>query len=219
MSRRLRRRKGDRRSSRGAAHDEAHAASGPSESEGESKKGDGRTARLLGLAGVAIGVIAGTITLLFQVDPGLAPCLGGADASFTGAPVFPHVSDYQYLLQAGLSGSALATASQTPDGAIVSFSYHLSDLRGANIVVRYSLLTVERDGTVGPLAVSETGVQDENIDTAIQPDACEVNGGMDLFVELPRGSTRQNYKVVLELYRGMGYDERMALTQTEQFHG
>jgi hypothetical protein len=175
-------------------------------------KGKSWPARALTAVAVLVPVIAGVIALLFTVDPRLAPCLGESEASFTGAPVFPHIGYRQFLVDDGVSGARAASEPNLP-GAEIRYSYHTHGLRGHRLVLRSSLLSVERDGTLGRFA------QGQNLDpdAEISPDACSETAGNTLFVEIR--DPHQLYEVVLELYAGRGLTDRVALTQTAVFHG
>jgi hypothetical protein len=175
-------------------------------------KGRGRTTRILTIGGLLVGLIAGSVGLLFTLEPGLTPCLGENEARFTGAPVFPHASYRAHLIRNGVSRSQ---AAKEPNlrGAEVRFSYRASGLRGKNLAATWSLLTIERDGTLGPV-VRE---QDRALALTIKPNGCTETGGDDLFVEIP--NPRKNYRVVLELYRDVGLTDRLALIETATFHG
>jgi hypothetical protein len=167
---------------------------------------------LLGVAAVLVTVIGGGTSLLFSLRPGLKPCLGGTEAAFTGAPVFPHVQFRDHLVRSGVSRQE---AAQEPNvfGAEVRFSYRTSSFRGAQLPVTWSLVTIERDGTLGAVVRG----QDRALAMIVTPDACSQSGGKDLFVQIP--AVRKRYRVVLELYRNERLDERLALTETDIFRG
>jgi hypothetical protein len=179
---------------------------------GDGPRGDGRSRRLLSLGGLVISLIAGALGLLFVLDPGLKPCLGDAEAEFTGAPVFPHVRFREYLVR---NGKSYETARKEPDvtGAEIRFSFRTSGVRGENLPVTYSLLTIDRNGTLGAVVDG----QDRSLAMTIRPRRCTQTGGTDLFVPVPHAAKR--YRVVLELYRDTSRDERLALTQSDPFGG
>jgi hypothetical protein len=170
----------------------------------------GRTTRLVTFGGLLVGLIAGVVGLLFQVDPKLQPCLGGSGGAFTGTVVFPHVGYRQYLTELGRTAAEVA---QVPDdsGVDVSFSYHTDNLRGRTLTVRWSLLTIEPDGTLGPVVAGD----DRLIATTINQDQCSQTTSWQLFAPIPSGRAR--YQVVLELDGDQGYTSRIALTQTAIF--
>jgi hypothetical protein len=174
----------------------------------------GQITRLLGAIAVLVTIVGGGTTLLFSLRPGLKPCLGDSDASFTGAPVFPRVRFFDHLVRTGVSrDEALRDPSRNLLGAEVRFSYGTSSFRGANLPVTWSRVRIERDGTLGPVVRG----QDRALATVVTPDACSATGGKDLFVAIPQPGKR--YRVVLELYRNQRLDDRLALAETPTFRG
>jgi hypothetical protein len=93
-------------------------------------------------------------------------------------------------------------------GAEVRFSYRTNSFRGAQLPVTWSLVRIERDGTLGPVVRG----QDRALATTVTPDACSATGGKDPFVAIPQPGKR--YRVVLELYRNGRLDDRLALAET-----
>ncbi len=178
----------------------------------QSGDGGGRTIRVLTALGILVPVLAGVTSLLFYVRPGLKPCLGGSSAAFTGAPVFPHVRFRDHLVR---DGDSREEAAKEPDllGAEVRFSYRAKDLRGAELPLTWSLVSIERDGALGAVVPD----QDRALAMTVSPQACTESGGKDLFVVIPSPHTR--YRVVLELYRDANRDDRLALLETSIFHG
>lgn len=172
----------------------------------------GRIARLLGTVAVLVTVLGGGTSLLFSLRPGLKPCLGDTDASFTGAPVFPRVLFRDHLVRTGV---AREEAAEEPNlvGAEVRFSYRTSGFRGKRLPITWSLVRIERDGTLGAVVRG----QDRALATTVTPDACAQGGGKDLFMQIPAPGRR--YRVVLELYRNEHLNDRVALTETEIFRG
>ena len=180
-----------------------------SDEEGVSK---GRLLRLLTLLGVVVTVVGGGTSLLFSLRPGLRPCLRDSTATFTGAPVFPRMRYHDHLIHNGVARDKVM---QEPNllGAEIRFSYRITDFRGDELPLTWSLVAIERDGTVG--AIDRT--QDRTLATIVSPDSCTESGGQDLFVLIPKPGKR--YRVVLELYRNARRDDRVALTQTVTFRG
>lgn len=178
----------------------------------EGEEGKGRGKRLLALGGSIIGVIASALGLLFLLQPGLKPCLGDIEAEFTGAPIFPRVGFREHLVRSGMS---FEEARQEPAivGAEIRFSFRTSGLRGHDLPVTYSLISVEKDGTLGAVAPD----QDRALAMTVRPDECTETGGKDLFLTIPQRGRR--YLVVLELYRDKERQERLALLQSESFRG
>lgn len=174
--------------------------------------GEGRSRSLLSLTGLAISVIAGIVGLLFLLQPDLKPCLGDAEAEFTGAPVFPRVGFRDYLVR---NGKTFEEARREPDleGAEIRFSFRTSGLRGDDLPLTYSLLTVDKEGTLGRVVDG----QDRSLAMTVHPENCTQTGGKDLFLTIPAPNRR--YVVVLEIYRDKRRQERLALVQSEPFRG
>ena len=172
----------------------------------------GMPLRVLTAIGIVVSVLVGGSSLLLSLRPGLRPCLGGSTANFTGAPVFPHVRFRDHQLRAGVPRQDVA---KEPNllGAEVRFSYRASDLRGADLPLTWSLVTVEKDGALGAVVPGE----DRALATTVKPNACTENGGKDLWVPIP--DSRKRYRIVLELYRDATRANRLALMETSIFHG
>ena len=178
----------------------------------ESQPRKGQPARVLAIAGAAIGVAAGVVGLLFTLAPGLKPCFGESSVQFTGAPVFPRVGFRDHLIRSGVERE---TASKEPNvlGAEVRFSYRTSGFRNGRLAVTWSLVSIERDGTLGAVVPG----QDRALATVVAPETCSEVGGKDLFVQIPDPAKR--YVIVLELYRTRQLRDRLALVETSPFRG
>ena len=161
---------------------------------------------------VIVPLMAATIGLAFTLRPSLRPCVGESSAEFTGVPVFPHVRFHDHLIRSGASQKDLVGEPNVV-GAEVRFSYKTDDLRGARLPIRWSLVSIEKDGTVGGVVRGE----DRAIATVVTPDSCSEAGGKDLFVPIP--DPRKRYRVVLELYRDRNLQDRLALEETPIFSG
>ena len=159
-----------------------------------------------------ISLAAGAIGLLFTIAPQLKPCLGDSSAVFTGAPVFPHVGFRDHLIRSGISKQRVAKELNVL-GAEVRVSYRTSGFRGGNLAVTWSLIAIERDGTLGAVVPG----QDRALATTVTPETCSEVGGKDLFVQIP--NPRARYRVVLELYRDRSLRDRLTLTETPPFRG
>jgi hypothetical protein len=170
------------------------------------------TTKVLGLVGLVVSAVAGIATLLFTLDPDLKPCIGGAEASFTGAPVFPNTPKDRHLERSGAPRSVVRDAAGQL-GAEVRFSFHVSGLRGETLSVRYSLVRVGRDGAFGAIDPEA----DRGPGITFKSEACSEIIGQDLFINKPESPSRHRYRVVLELYRGDSFDQRLGLTQTAIF--
>ncbi|HEY7148845.1 MAG TPA: hypothetical protein VH420_05305 [Gaiellaceae bacterium] len=161
---------------------------------------------------VIVPLLVASLGLVFTVRPSLKPCVGASDAEFTGTPVFPHVHFRDHLFRTGASRAEIRGEPDTI-GAEVRFSYKVDDLRGAKLPIRWTLVSVEKDGTLGAVDRS----QDRSLARVVTPDACSETGGQDLFVQIP--DRRKRYRVVLEMYRGRDLEDRLALAQTPIFSG
>lgn len=123
------------------------------------------------LATFIVGLItlAGTaVAVLFQVDPGIAPCLSGRHASFTGAPVFPHYPYRRFLEDEGLDPRGYPNV----QGAEVRYSYRVDNLRGQVLVLRMTLVGIARDGTIRAADTSHVDGNDLFRVQTIKPDQC-----------------------------------------------
>jgi hypothetical protein len=50
----------------------------------------------------------------------------------------------------------------------------------------------------------------------VTPESCSESGGHDVFIAYPPGPHKR-YRVVLELYRGDTFTDRLALAETDPF--
>jgi hypothetical protein len=161
---------------------------------------------------VIVPLLVAGLGLVYTVRPSLKPCVGASQAEFTGVPVFPHVRFRDHLFR---SGATRAEIEQEPNivGAEVRFSYRTDDLRGAKLPITWSLVSIERDGTLGAVVRG----QDRALAMLVTPDSCSETGGKDLFVPIP--DPKKRYRVVLELYREQQLRDRLALEETPIFSG
>jgi hypothetical protein len=161
---------------------------------------------------VIVPILVAGLGLVYTVRPSLKPCVGASQAKFTGVPVFPHVRFRDHLFR---SGATRAEIEQEPNivGAEVRFSYRTDDLRGAKLPITWSLVSIERDGTLGAVVRG----QDRALAMLVTPDSCSETGGKDLFVPIP--DPKKRYRVVLELYREQQLRDRLALEETPIFSG
>jgi len=161
---------------------------------------------------VIIPLAVASLGLVFTIRPSLRPCVGASDAAFTGVPVFPHVRFRDHLFRSGASRAEILSEPNIL-GAEVRFSYKTDDLRGERLPITWSLVSIEKDGTLGAVVPSE----DRAIAMVVTPDSCSETGGKDLFVAIP--DKRKRYRVVLELYRERSRQDRLALEETPIFSG
>jgi hypothetical protein len=175
-------------------------------------EGEGHLIRTLTAASILIALIGAAVSLLFHLAPNLEPCVGGASAAFTGAPVFPRVRFRDYLIR---DGAAREDAAAQPNlyGAEVRFSYRADNLRGAQLPLVWSLVTIGKGGVVNAVVPG----QDRALAMTVTPDRCGDTGGKDLFVQI--GDPNRRYRVVLELYRDQLRADRLALVETPTFQG
>ena len=168
--------------------------------------------RLVKALAIIVPLIAACIGLAFTLRPGLRPCIGSGTAEFTGTPVFPHVRFRDHLFRSGMTPEE---AAKEPNflGAEVRFSYQTENLRGAELPITWSLVRIEKDGTLGAVVHG----QDRALAMTVTPDSCSESGGKDLFVRITDQTKR--YRVVFELYREEQLRDRLALEETPIFSG
>jgi hypothetical protein len=173
--------------------------------------GDGILLKVLGAVVALVTIAGGGLTLLFHLEPQLEPCIGGASATFTGAPVFPGTSFRDHLFHEGESKEDIA---RQPNliGAEVRFSFRVNNLKGAHLPLVWSLVT-SAGGEVTGIVPGE----DRAGALVVNPDTCTETGGKDLFVAIPERT--KHYRVVLELYRNPDRTDRLALFETPTFRG
>jgi hypothetical protein len=98
-------------------------------------------------------------------------------------------------------------------GCAGSAPYRLSGLRGKELTVTSTLVSVRKDGSLGSVVRKE-----DRVEAAIFQSAdCSETGGNDVFVTYVTPNVR--YRVILELYRDPELKDRIALTQTDVFVG
>ena len=172
--------------------------------------------RALTVGGVVVSFLAGAVGLLLTLAPKLKPCLGDTNASITDAPVFPRWDYKSYLIREGNTPDEVADEGN-PVGALIPISYSVSGFRDKRLGFTVSLLTVTKDGTLGPV-VSDYDNQDT---VRFTPQDCSQTGGRNVWVERPvlrPGQQPARYRAVIELYRDPEkHTERIALKQTEIF--
>ena len=168
--------------------------------------------RLIKALAVIVPLVIASLGLVYAVRPSLKPCVGASGAQFTGVPVFPRVHFRDHLFRSGVSRAEIR---KEPDvlGAEVRFSYRTDHLRGAKLPITWSLVTIEKDGTLGAVIRG----QDRALAMLVTPDSCSESGGKDLFVPIP--DPKKRYRVVLELYREQQLQDRLALEETPIFSG
>jgi hypothetical protein len=180
--------------------------------------------RILAVATSVVAVAAGAVSLLFKVDPAAEPCLGGANASFVDAPVFPESrQEYGYVS----NQEGLYVAHPGALGAEVRATVEVENLRGNPVALYYTLLTAGTGGTADRVVSGA-----DELPTRTQTvSSCSWHGGFDIFVEpqataanpRPTGlDPRKTYRIVLELFEGeraADGSNRLALFETPVFRG
>jgi hypothetical protein len=176
----------------------------------------GRSMRALTVGGVVVSFLAGAVGLLLTLAPKLKPCLGDTNASITDAPVFPRWSYVSYLQRNGATAEQAERVGEQA-GALIPISYSVSGFRDKKLGFTVSLLTVARDGTLGPVVPKK----DNEVAVVFTPQDCSETGGRNLWVKRPtphRGQPPGRYRAVIELYRDPSQRTlRIALKQTEIF--
>jgi hypothetical protein len=183
------------------------------DSKGDGGAGGGTLRRTVATVGAVLAVVAAAIGILFKVDPRIAPCLGGRDASFTGAPVFPHYGYRQFLKD---RGQADTRGFPNVQGAEVRYSYQVDDLRSQRLVLRVTMVSVNHDGSIRSADTSAIDQNDLFVADAFTPDQCSQAGGGTFFAHMPL-QAKGRYEIILELFVGMGLNHRVALGQTPEF--
>ena len=167
--------------------------------------------KLLGVVVTVVTLIGGTVTLLFQIDPSVVPCIGGGGATFTSVQVVPDYPLAQYFRD--------INHGQTPEGlpsiigAEIRYSYSTSNLSGNGVRLYATLQEILPNGDVtaapGPPA-GPTSAEDLQRQVGLPtqpppvmtPNKCsQDSSGLD-WIEVPKGQRRGRYRVVLEFYRG-----------------
>lgn len=112
-------------------------------------------------------------------------------------------------------GQAAAAGEQ--EGALIPVSYSVSGFRDKRLGFTVSLLTIAKDGTLGPVV---SGRDNENT-VVFSPHDCSETGGRNVWIQRPDprpGQQPARYRAVIELYRDPAkHTERIALKQTEIF--
>jgi hypothetical protein len=173
--------------------------------------GDGVLLKALGAVVALVTIAGGGLALMFHVRPDLEPCVGGASAEFTGAPVFPRMQFHDHLLHTGRD-KGFIEQQPNPLGAEVRYSYRATNLKGGHLPIVWSLVTVNR-GEVTSIVRGE----DRAIARRVDPDTCTETGGDDLVVLIPEQG--KHYRIVLEIYRNDDRTDRLALFETPTFRG
>lgn len=185
--------------------------------------------KLLGVVVTFVTLIGGTVTLLFQVDPGLEPCIGGAGVTFTSVQVAPNYPLEQYFSDIS-HGRPLPSAPPPLIGAEIRYSYSTSNLSGNGVRLYETLQEILRDGDVtaapGPPADATSGLDLQSPwrlpnqpPPVVTPNRCsQDSSGLD-WIQLPTSRRHHRYRVVLEFYRGEldDFSKRVGVGETPIF--
>src|SRR4051794_1107309 len=136
--------------------------------------------RFIKALAVIVPLTVASLGLVFTLRPSLKPCVGATNAEFTGVPVIPHVRFRDHLYRSGATPAELRGEPNIL-GAEVRFTYKVDDLRGASLPIFWTLVSIEKDGTLGAVVRG----QDRRRAMLVTPDACSDTGGKDLFVPVP----------------------------------
>lgn len=185
-----------------------------------SAKKQDHLARLLTTLGKVLGVVitlvtlvGGTVTVLFQLDPSLEPCIGGSGATFTSVQVASDYSLVQYLRD--------VNHGQTPAGlppligAEIRYNYSTSNLSGHDVRLYATLQEVLPNGDISaPPGPPPSSTSSENLQPqvglpnqpspVVTPNKCSQDSSGLNWIELPQShrGRHHRYRIVLEFYRG-----------------
>jgi hypothetical protein len=193
-------------------------------------------AKLLGVVVALVTVAGGAVTVLFQLDPSLEPCIGGAAVTFTSIQVVPDYpfNRFVYDLTGELGGGGRVGGVV---GAEVRYSYSAANLSGDPLVLRGTLLALARNGDIEypPLNVLSYDAEDDLVpqrgvsgffasrvpvlkQVTSTPDRCSQDAsGLYWMFAPPFGGRRHRYRVLLEIYRGRTLQDRVGVGQTPVF--
>ena len=181
-------------------------------------------AKVLGVVVTLVTLSGGVVTLLFQVDPTLEPCIGTSGATFSGVQVFTAYPYTQYAADLGLNPHDYYP---TP-GVEVRYNYQLNNLSGAKPVLRGTLQQVDLKWShhrapaqrlLAGVYLKETNLSaGQALHRFVRPNRCS-QGGSGIFW-MPVTSVapaHHHYRVVLELFDGPTVSERVGVGVTPMF--
>lgn len=190
--------------------------------------------KFLGVVVTLVTLIGGMVTLLFQVDPTLEPCIGGAGATFSNMEVVPDYSYTEFIrdVRQGIDNDEVPPNLPQSTGAEVRYNYSTSNLSGNDLRLYLTLLEVKPNGDVAipPGFAPGAGVLDvENLHgpdglrgdphPVVTPTRCsQESSGLD-YIPLPPARPVHRYEIVLEFYEGAsaGYTDRVGVGRTAIF--
>jgi hypothetical protein len=187
-------------------------------------------AKVLGVVVTLVTLVGGTVTVLFQLNPSLEPCIGGSAATFTSVEVAPNYPLAQYLRD--------VNHGQTPPGlppligAEIRYNYSTSNLSGNDIRLYTTLQEVLPNGDVrAPPGPPPSTTSSENLQQqhgvpgqpppVVTPNKCSQDSSGFNWMELPQNQRGQHhrYRIVLEFYRGPAntFTDRVGVGETAIF--
>jgi hypothetical protein len=177
-----------------------------------------RPMAILTAVGAIVAVAAGTIGLIFQFEPGWAPCIGGANVTFDEAAVYPGMTYVRYLRlvqQLSVPPALVKGGAYSPvPGTVVLPTFNVTNLRDRTIAIFGSVVGVDASGAITkavPLDFQRP-FDEETLSS------CSTTLGSSWFIpSLPHG----RYRAVLEVYPvnhdGLSRGSRLALFETDSF--
>jgi hypothetical protein len=185
--------------------------------------------KLLGVVVTLVTLVGGVVTVLFQVDPTLEPCVGGAGLTFTAVDVVPDYLLPQYMSDIN-NGNVPSNVSNFV-GAEVRYNYSTSNLSGNDLRLYLTLQQIEPDGDIAALPGPPPGVDSPtNLQSQVgvpgqppnpvTPDRCsEASSGLDWIQLPPPAGRHRRYRIVLEFYRGAldSFSDRVGVSTTPIF--
>jgi hypothetical protein len=142
------------------------------------------------------------------LKPELRPCIGKTQATIS-ASVFPGERRRDALIRNGMPFNVAKKVTNSL-GVVVRYTIDADGYRHRPLAVAYTLFSVGRDGTLGPVVGT-----DRVPDRIFEPAACSDQGGYDAFIAVPHAHRR--YRILLELFRDTKLRERVSLLETAPF--
>jgi hypothetical protein len=185
--------------------------------------------KLLAVVVTLVTLLGGVVTLLFQVDPTLEPCIGGGQATFTAVEVAPDYPLAQYIRDTNNGQTPTGVPSLV--GAEVRYNYSASNLSGHDLRLYTTLEQIGPNGDIAAPPGPPPGPTDsENLyppsglanqpPPVVTPDRCSLDSSGFDWVQLPKSNRRHHrYQIVLEFYRGAldSFTDRVGVGRTPIF--
>jgi len=170
--------------------------------------GDGRTMRLAKQATVILGLITGTVGLLFLFVPSLRPG-GGSDAPqsarISGVRLNPRTTQGQFLDYSDKSKLGFTRQQLALVGASIFARIEINGYRGKSLTLERQIVDARTNNVVGTTR-----------DYDVKPPKDEVTSRWSDWIRLPAGSG--SYVMVLKVYDGRTHLS-LACGQTPPFGG